>query len=148
MPRTKAVTEGVESVDLTPEDIARYYELKEVLTKPLLEELAALETRLKTELDEGSYPTANGYLVKRWEQIGALKAAEFTSDKPVSTFPELYADEPDIGAILELITPDSNPELFVKVPSVVAIKELLNDAEKKAYFKQSQYLKITKVESK
>jgi hypothetical protein len=128
---------------LTPDDIARYFELKNVLIQPLQDELTELEIRFKGELPVGEYPSKNGFIVKRWEQIGALKASEFLSAKPVKEFPELYADEPIIEKLLEKLPPESNPDLYQKVPAVAAIKELLNDEEKKVLFRQAQYLKIS-----
>ena len=129
---------------LTPDDIERYYQLKDELIKPLQDELLGLEIRFKGELPVGDYPSKNGYLVKRWEQIGALKESEFTSYRPVKQFPELYSDQPIIEKLLAQMPPETHPDLYIKVPNVPAIKEALNEEEKLGYFRQSQYLKITK----
>ena len=129
---------------LTPDDIERYFQLKDELIKPLQDELMGLEIRFKGELPVGNYPSKNGYIVKRWEQIGALKESEFTSYRPVKQFPELYSDQPIIEKLLEQMPPETHPDLYIKVPNVPAIKEALNEEEKLGYFRQAQYLKITK----
>ena len=129
---------------LTPDDIERYFQLKDELIKPLQDELMGLEIRFKGELPVGNYPSKNGYVVKRWEQIGALKESQFTSYRPAKQFPELYSDQPIIEKLLEQMPPETHPDLYIKVPNVPAIKEALNEEEKLGYFRQAQYLKITK----
>ena len=129
---------------LTPDDIERYFQLKDELIKPLQDELMGLEIRFKGELPVGNYPSKNGYIVKRWEQIGALKESEFTSYRPVKQFPELYSDQPILEKLIEQFPPEFHPDMYIKVPNVPAIKEALNEEEKLGYFRQAQYLKITK----
>jgi len=127
---------------LTPDDIARAYELEQTIA-PLQQELDDLKIRFKNELPVGEYPSKNGFLVKRWEQMSTFKSAEFLAEKPVSENPELYRDDLNLDLVREKFPVDANPELYVKLPDTHVIKELLNDEEKRAYFRQAQYLKIT-----
>jgi len=131
---------------LTPDDIERYFTLKEEIVKKAAEELAALEKRFKTELDEGEYPAKNGFLVKRWNQIGNLKDAEaFAAEHPVETWPDLYT--PTFVGNLDDFLPsiEDRPDLYEDKLMVASVKEVLPDDDKKVYFSYSPYLKVTKV---
>lgn len=144
MPRKSriATTTKVAQAQLGPEDVARYFELEHEIAK-LSKEYDALKQRIKDEIPEGNWPV-DDYEVKRWDQIGSLKTDLFLAEYDVTDYPELYSDVPDLPVLLKVHPPENEPELYLKVPSPAAIKEVLSDDEKKTYFKQVPYLKITK----
>lgn len=129
---------------LTPEDIERLHELEEITLPPLVREMEALRARFKNELPEGDYPTKNGYLVKRWNQIGALIPEVFANAYDPEKAPEFFLDSFTDDVAKYIPTVDDRPDLYEKKPDIPAIKELLSKEDKKVYFKQTPYLKIEK----
>lgn len=145
MPRKSRITAVAKEpvAPLGPEDVARYFELEHEIAK-LTKEYDALKARIKSEIPEGDWPVED-YEVKRWDQIGSLKADVFLVDFPAEEYPDMYTDVPDLAVLIKVHPPEQEPALYNKEPSPAAIKEVLSDEDKKVYFKQVPYLKITKI---
>jgi hypothetical protein len=134
-------------------DVARYAELESTI-KDLTTEFTALQRRFKDEIQPGKFPTANGFQVHRWNQIGALDGDKFTQDFPVEEHDDLYSPVPDVAALVAAMPPAEHPDLYTLKPDVGAVKEAMfkepadeRIADASAYFASVPYLKITPLES-
>lgn len=128
---------------MTPAERAhRILEISSTIA-PLAKEMAEHEAWLKANVPAGEYP-GDGFKVKRWEQIGSALEDKIKADFPLTDYPDYWREMSIVTAMKNYLPRADYPDCYEDGIDTAALKEKLDTEERKTYFKQIAYLKVTK----